>query len=282
MTCAWDSFISLLPLWLRNDVDKLGKNTLQELRLRIGFPPELNMSSGTKYLRRIINKEDIIFCINAASRYSPWTASTTAYGYITAIGGHRIGICGEAVVTSGTMSGIRTPTMLCMRVARDIPRIADKLPRVDQSILLIGPPGSGKTTLLRDLIRRYSNENLGSIAVVDERAEIFPIINSVSAFETGCHTDILTGCKKPQGIDAVLRCMGPTAIAIDEITAQEDCNALIQAAWCGVRLFATAHAGQIKDLYTRPIYKSITDAHIFDHVVILQQNKSWTYERMIL
>lgn len=282
MTCAWESFLTLLPSWMRGDVDKLGRDTLQEMRLRVGLQPELNTSQGTHYLTRTVKPDDIHFCINAASRYSPWTASTSAYGYITATGGHRIGICGEAAVSNGNMTGIRTATMLCMRVARDIPGIADKLSKIDQSVLLIGPPGSGKTTLLRDLIRRYSNADMGSIAVVDERGEIFPNTNGSCFFDTGKHTDILTGCKKAHGIDAVLRCMGPTAIAIDEITASEDCDALVQAAWCGVRLFATAHAGSKSDLYSRPIYKAIIQSHIFDSIVVLSQNKSWTYERMML
>ena len=282
MTGAWESFISLLPIWMRSDVDHRAKNSLQELHLRIGMYPELNTSKGTIYLTKAVCQEDIQFIINAATRYSPWTAGTSACGYITASGGHRIGICGEAIVSSGIMTGIRTPTMLCMRVARDIPGIANNIPKLDQSILLIGPPGSGKTTLLRDLIRRYSAEKKASIAVVDERGEIFPYHKNNSAFSPGQHTDILAGCKKAQGIDAVLRCMGPTAIATDEITAQEDCIALQQAAWCGVHLYATAHASCQADLSNRPIYKSIVKSRIFDSVVILNQNKSWTYERMML
>ena len=282
MVCAWESFLSLLPLWMRADVDHLGKASLQELRLRIGFPPELNTADRTLYLSRMVLEDDVLFCINAASRYSPWTAATAAYGYITATGGHRIGICGDAVTSNGVMTGIRTPTMLCIRVARDIPGIAEAIPRVDQSILLIGPPGSGKTTLLRDLIRRYSNADLGSISVVDERGEIFPYAKGNNTFLPGKHTDILTGCKKAHGIDSVLRCMGPTAIAIDEITAQEDCVALTQAAWCGVRLFATAHAGSRNDLFNRTIYRTIIESRIFDSIIILKPDKSWTYERMRL
>ena len=41
MTCAWTEFLALLPPWLRTEVDKSGRETLRELRLRLGEGPEL-------------------------------------------------------------------------------------------------------------------------------------------------------------------------------------------------------------------------------------------------
>ncbi len=280
MKCAWQSFINLLPIWMRDSVDKQGRTDLQELRLRINMPPELVRAQGNCSLDRIITGEDIKFCINLASRYSPWAAATIANGFITAPGGHRIGLCGSSVIKDMQLSTIHNVSSLCIRVARDFPGIAKNAGELGGSILIIGKPGSGKTTLLRDLIRYRSNNLNGSVAVVDERQEIFPLVHNQFAFPIGKHTDVLSGCMKPQGIEAVLRNMGPDTIAVDEITAPEDCEALVQAGWCGVRLIATAHAGSAADLYNRPVYRPIINSNLFDTLLIMHSDKSWRKERM--
>ena len=280
MRCQWHAFINLLPPRLREQVDRQGKDQLLELRLRIGLQPELVMLHGSIWLKETISKEDINFCINAASKYSPWSASTASQGYISAPGGHRLGICGATTVINGVCTGISSATSLCIRVARDIPGISGNLPGKLCSILIIGPPGSGKTTFLRDLIRRFSDAGQGSIAVIDERGELFPSIQQKSCFPTGERTDILTGCGKQKGIEMLIRCMGPTAIAVDEITAEEDCNALLLAGWCGVKIFATAHAADRADLYKRQVYRPLIETKLFDMLVVLQQDKSWRMERI--
>ena len=280
MICAWDALIGLLPMWMRDDVDKLGERSLQELRLRIGKPPELVLGQESIHLGRTVTKSDIQFVINIASGYSPWAAETLSHGYITAAGGHRIGVCGDAIKINNDMRGVRNPEMLCIRVARDFHNIVDNIPLNQGSVLIIGKPGSGKTTLLRALIRTYSNSQKGSIGVVDERGELFPKWNGTSCFDTGPKTDILTGCLKVQGIEMLIRCMGPTAVAVDEITSPKDCDALMQAAWCGVTLFATAHAGGKEDLFARPVYKTIVKNSLFPLLVTIQSDKSWKLERI--
>lgn len=280
MICAWDSYLRILPLWMRAEVDRQGKETLQELRLRVGKPPELICADGSCCLNRAVTTDDVNFCINTASRYSPWSAVTAARGFISAQGGHRIGLCGDAVVENGEVKGIRKANMLCIRTARDFPGIAAAIPKDAKSVLIIGKPGSGKTTLLRDLIRTYSNSGAGSIGVVDERGELFPYVNGISCFDTGQRTDILSGAGKIQGIEMLLRCMSPSVIAVDEVTAQEDCRALIHAGWCGVRLFASAHAACKEDLYNRPVYRPLLETRLFDTLIILRDDKSWKCERM--
>lgn len=282
MKCAWDSLIAILPHWMRQAVDKHGSQTLQELRLRLHQRPELITSTKCIFLDRSVQLEDIQFCINTASRYSPWAAQTISRGYITAPGGHRIGLCGQATVSEGEMVGIRSPNSLCIRISRDFSGIANGTETLTGSVLIIGCPGSGKTTLLRDLIRIRSNTGQGCVSVVDEKGEIFPTSPQGFCFDTGVRTDVLTGCTKAQGIETVLRNMGPSAIAVDEITASEDCEALRRACWCGVDLIATAHAGDKQDFMNRSVYRPLLDSKIFSHLVILRKDKSWYTERMYL
>ena len=282
MKCAWQAYLNILPHWMRQEVDQYGKETLQELHLRIGYQPVACLKSGIRRLCKSVTKDDVSFVINAASEYSPWTTKSIAKGYLTAQGGHRIGICGVATVVDGVMRGIAQPTSLCLRVARDIQGISPKPATVTDNLLIIGPPGSGKTTLLRDLIRSKSNEEPYNISVVDEREELFPLYKGQACFDIGTHTDILSGCSKQEGIDVVLRSMNPGWIAVDEITQKTDCDALLQAGWCGVNLLATAHAGSLQDFLSRPVYKPLVDCKLFTNILVLRRDKSWRIERMYL
>jgi len=269
---------SILPPAIRDSVDKHYNSILQEIRLRIGMPVELVTKDAIITLPICTTEEFIRFCVNASSKYSPWSSDTFGNGYITAPGGHRLGLCGTYVSngSSGTFKGI---TSICIRISRDFPGSATEALNLQGSILIIGVPGSGKTTLLRDLIRLKSNKGT-SISVVDERQEIFPIHNGKFCYTVGKRTDVISNCSKAKGIEMALRSMSPETIAVDEITAPEDCQALLHAGWCGVRLLATAHAGSCRDLHQRPVYRPIVENRLFETVVIIQQDKSWQMERM--
>ena len=276
MTCAWKELLAILPPWLSQEVDKHKNDTLQELRLRLDQPPQLILKSKSLWLTKPVSREDLRFTVNTASKYSPWAVQTIAKGYLTAPGGHRIGLCGEAVIQSATMTGIRTVRSLCIRVARDFPGIAETYGSLTGSILIIGPPGSGKTTFLRDLLRQFSLRQ--TVAVADERCELFP----EGLFSGWKGLDIMSACPKTQAVDALLRTMSPDTLAMDEITAQEDCDALLQAGWCGVRLVATAHAESISDLRNRPLYKPLLHTNLFRHILVLNRDKTIHEERMTL
>ena len=280
MRCAWQAYLNLLPPHMREDVDKHGKQTLLELRMRIGMPLQLVLQSGSVWLEQMATRDDLTYCVNSASRYSPWSVSSAQKGYITAPGGHRIGLCGSAVLSNGEMTGLGAVSSLCIRVARDFPGCAQGAENLGRSILIVGRPGSGKTTLLRDLIR-YRSEK-GSVAVVDEKGEIFPFSQDKLCFSIGKQTDILSGVSKGQGVEILLRNMSPHTIAVDEITAEADCEALLRAGWCGVDLIATAHAADMGELRRRRVYRPIVESGLFDTVLVMQPDKTWRAERMKL
>lgn len=279
MDCQWTSLLGILPLWMRAGVDEFKMCCLQEIRLRIGMKPTLICKDKQMYLQRTVNKEDLDFCVNTASRYSPWTSQTIVKGYISVTGGHRIGICGTFASEKGSLSCIRDVHSLCIRVARQFPGIGEKTVNISGNLLIIGRPGSGKTTLLRDIIRCKSQRG-NTVCVVDERQELFPCVGGMSCFECGQNTDILSGCRKADGIERAIRVMNPHIIAVDEITAREDCEALIGAGWCGVKLLATAHASNINDFLERPIYRPLVESRLFDTLLVLQMDKSWRTERV--
>lgn len=275
MMCAWKELLGILPQKLRRDVDSLGKESLEELRLRMGAPPELVTGTGSRWLSTAVTREDLNFVVNAASRYSPWAAVTASQGYLTAPGGHRIGLCGEAVCRNGVLEGIREISSLCIRVARDFPGVAGKAGDNTGSALILGAPGWGKTTLLRDLIRQRGARE--QVSVVDERGELFP-----AGFSRGQRVDVLTGCPKAEGILTVLRTMGPSVIAVDEITEEGDCMALLKAVNCGVQLLATAHACSVEDIRNRKIYGELIRNRVFDTFLVLRKDKSYKVERVTL
>lgn len=275
MDCDWDSLLEVCPDHVRKQVDELGRKELRELRLRRGRGPLLVFDGRTWELPGAVTQEDLKFSVNAASQYSPWAAESMAKGYLTLRGGHRMGLCGETVVKGGCVAGFRSISSLCIRVARDVKQEVETDCNTWGSTLILGAPGWGKTTLLRSLARKLSEKH--QVAVVDERQELFP-----PGFSRGRGLDVLSGCGKAFGLDLVLRTMGPEYIALDEITAQEDAQALTQAAGCGVKLLATAHASDKADLEKRPCYRRLLEENIFDTLLMLHPDKTYIRERMEL
>ena len=100
-------------------------------------------------------------------------------GYLTMKGGHRIGICGEAVISrEEKIQTIKHISSLNIRIAHQCKmagaQVLAHLYNGDRlyNTLIISPPGAGKTTMLRDLVRRISDGSrnaLGkTVGLVDE------------------------------------------------------------------------------------------------------------------
>ncbi|MBR6812815.1 MAG: hypothetical protein IKM51_05530, partial [Oscillospiraceae bacterium] len=68
-------------------------------------------------------------------------------------------------------------------------------------------------------------------------------------------------------------------IAVDEITAAEDTEAIMQAHGWGVKLIATAHAENFEDLAANKLYSKLLERGVFERVVTVRaQNGVRKYE----
>ena len=65
--------------------------------------------------------------------------------------------------------------------------------------------------------------------------------------------------------------MSPRVLAVDEITAAEDVEAIAWAAGCGVTLLATAHGWDRRDLEERPLYRELMAAGVFRRLVLIRR-----------
>ena len=145
--------------------------------------------------------------------------------------------------------------------------------------MLLGAPGAGKTTLLRDVIRLLSDRHGRRVCVVDDRQEIAACLDGMPQFDLGGNTDVLSGAPKGKSMELLLRSMNPQWIALDEITAEEDIQAILRASYCGVKFLATAHAGSRQELFSRPLYRRLMEAGIFRNLICLSADHRISIER---
>lgn len=272
---GFSAAVRLLPPALRGAAQGLSeseKRRCEELRLRRGRPASAVIGGSEKAISRAsVTREDILFVTEAATRSSLHTAvRELSRGYLSAGGGVRVGVCG----TAAGEDGLRAFSSLSIRVPRAVPGCADAIwTRVTEggfsSLLIVSPPGAGKTTLLRELVRRLSEAGM-RVSVADERGEIADAASGRPGFDIGPCTDVMTGVSKARAAMMLIRSMGPQVLAMDEITEEEDADALLRAAGCGTALLATVHGASVSELYARPACRRLLDAGVFSRCVSVE------------
>ena len=264
------------------------KEHAEEFRLRAGRCMSVLLPAGERSLEIIVTVEELETLCDIAAEFSRYASiETLRQGFLPVRGGFRVGLFGAAVMKDGQVTNLKQISSAVIRISREQKGIgAAVVPRLFRgehfaSTLLLSPPGGGKTTLLRDLVRLMSRGEQvppQRIALIDERDEIAVMYRGQPQMDVGPRTDILNGCPKAVAIPMVLRAMNPQIIALDEITVQEDIQAIAQAAGCGVGLLATIHAGSVEELQAKPLYRALLEGRVFRQAVLIRRGSAgWAY-----
>ena len=283
-----------LPLAIKNIIQSIPSalhNTITEIRMRINNPLCINTTKG-EYLSPIpyiVTQKDINFTVETISNFSLYAfENELKNGYITIPGGHRVGICGQAVLKdNGHIQTLKNFSAINFRVCKEIigagnsalKYIVENNGSINHT-MIISPPACGKTTMLRDIIRSLSygdanglNNKGKTIGVVDERSEIAGTYQGIAQNNLGPRTDVLDACPKALGMIMLLRSMAPQVIAVDELGQKQDIEAVQEILNSGVKLICTVHGSNLEELKNHENLSQLLNKKVFDSYIILGNNE---------
>lgn len=288
--------LTVLTPNLRNEIGNINsKEGINEIRLRVGRRAIVITSKIEVLTDYIVTLQDLLEILVKISQNSLYAIQNDINnGFVTIFGGHRVGICGEVILQEGKIKNIKNVNSMNIRVARQMLGCADKLmPHVIsnntfQNTLIISPPGCGKTTMLRDAVRQLSSgipilNFFGvNVGLVDERGELAAVCSGKCNLDVGPRTDVLSNCPKSLGIEMLLRSMGATVIATDEIGQKNDIEAIKYASLSGVKLIFTMHGKSVEDIMKKEGIRELISQNIFENIVVLSNaNGPGTIEKIV-
>lgn len=259
------------------------KEKAEEFRIRLGRQFTVTIGGKNKTicldgLPVMVEDKDIERCIELATKASFHSYNhQIRQGFISLPYGGRMGISGAVIEENNEIRTITDISSLNIRIAKQINGVSDEIFKMIDwdkrpDILIISRAGGGKTTFLRDLIMKISKSGI-RVGLCDERFEVAVCNKGRPMFDVGQNTDIISGGSKAKTADMLIRSMSPEYMAFDEITREEDAEALVKSSYMGASLIATAHCGNVDELYKRSVYRKIMDADIFDYIIKIKQSE---------
>lgn len=259
---------------LKTAPEEIKKNA-KEIKFRLGRKIAITSFIETHFLNKILLKEEIEEIFKSICGYSIHShTEEIKKGFITLKGGHRAGICGTAVYENNILKNIKDISSINLRIARQILNASEEiLKNLKENIgnlLIVGPPASGKTTILKDIAKNLTDK---SVAIVDTRGEIAASFYGNPQNDVG-NADVFDFFNREDGIIFAIRTMNPEYIICDEIGDENDINAIKMCVGTGVKLIATAHGENIKEIKKRKIIEKILQTNAFSNIAILEGKKN--------
>ena len=278
----FNSAICFLPDFIKSYLSFLPedfKEKVTEIRLRVNKDISFSINQTQVTLKSVTNNEIIVSrqllenCFTRLCNFSVYSHQDEINnGFVTLLGGHRVGICGTVVYADGKIKNIKDISSLNIRVSKEIIGFSKNfLKYSDKGILILGPPACGKTTLLRDLVRAKSQEK--RISLIDSRGEIAAVKNGVPQNDIGRFCDVLNMAQKEDGIEIAIRSLNPQIIAFDEISTIEEAKKVEQGLYAGVNFFITMHLGQIDEIYKKSASKTLLKSGAIKYVILLSNDR---------
>ena len=265
---------------------------LCEIRMRTDKPLSLTLRRKNAFLDEfgnivddprgalIVSQKELENTLEILSSHSIYAhEEELKKGYLTILGGFRIGVAGKTIAENGTVEKMTSCSSICIRIAREYKGCADQILQFIEnregvhSVLILSAPMLGKTTLLRDIARQLSDGVFGingkRVVVIDERCELAASLSGVPQLDIGMRTDVLDACPKACGMMMALRSLSPQVLITDEIGGREDSLAIQNARYCGVSVIATAHANGFHEALQREDLSELFRNKTFSRVIEL-------------
>ncbi len=204
--------------------------------------------------------------INLLTGFSPFAyESYMSKGYISAKGGHRVGICGTFYQNGERKFHLSEIMGLNIRVTKPVINFDDSI--INKALLnnrimntvVISPPKCGKTTFLRNFAKHLSfKKSFPSICIIDERKELCSTDKGIPYYNIGDNTFVIDSAKKDIAIKMAIESLAPEIIICDELSGMDDAKAVYNAILSGISVVFSCH-GRSYDDFLKKYAKELSE-----------------------